>query len=137
MSRHIDLIRGELVESFPQPMLPGLLYVSVAYGTCGHLCCCGCGEEVVTPLSPARWAITYDGESVSLRPSVGNWGLACRSHYWIRNGRVQWSRGFTQKKINSNRARDVVALHNLAEMPRAAPDIGEHRPRLRRFLRRH
>ncbi|MDH2356437.1 DUF6527 family protein [Bradyrhizobium sp. SSUT112] len=23
-----------------------------------HLCCCGCGREVVTPLTPAQWRLT-------------------------------------------------------------------------------
>ncbi|MDH2348718.1 DUF6527 family protein [Bradyrhizobium sp. SSUT77] len=23
-----------------------------------HLCCCGCGREVVTPLAPAQWRLT-------------------------------------------------------------------------------
>lgn len=136
MSCRLDAIRGELVESFPQPMQPGILYVSIPYGTCGHLCCCGCGEEVVTPLSPARWAITYDGESVSLRPSIGNWGLACRSHYWIRSGRVQWSREFNKKEISTNRAQDTAALHNLVQSPSAPPDIVKPQPLFRRLFRR-
>ncbi|WP_346656932.1 DUF6527 family protein [Streptomyces sp. F001] len=84
----------------------GLLYVSIPYRTCGHLCCCGCGHEVVTPLSPAQWSITYDGENVSLTPSIGNWALPCRSHYWIHDGRVRWSRRYSAAEIAQNRDRD-------------------------------
>ncbi len=135
MSRRVNAIRGELVESFPQPMLPGVLYTSIAYNTCGHLCCCGCEEEVMTPLSPARWSITYDGENVSLRPSIGNWGLPCRSHYWIRNGRVQWSREFTPKEIAVNRARDRAALHERVE-PSPPTNNESRQPFLRRLLKR-
>ncbi|MFC8536700.1 DUF6527 family protein [Streptomyces sp. NPDC057249] len=63
--------------------------MSISYRTCGHLCCCGCGNEVITPLSPTQWSLTYDGESASLAPSVGNWALRCQSLYWIRHGENQ------------------------------------------------
>jgi hypothetical protein len=61
----------------------GVLYVSPGYATVTHLCCCGCGAEVVTPLSPTDWKLTFDGVAISLSPSVGNWSLPCRSHYFI------------------------------------------------------
>lgn len=62
----IHMLEPEFAASFPQPMNPGVLYVSIPYLICGHLCCCGCGEEVITPLSPAQWSLTYNGDSVSL-----------------------------------------------------------------------
>ena len=43
--------------------------------TSAHSCCCGCGEEVVAPLTPTDWKMTFDGETTSLRPSIGNWTL--------------------------------------------------------------
>ncbi|WP_432887794.1 DUF6527 family protein [Kribbella sp. CA-245084] len=89
----------EFVESLPQPLKEGVLYISVEFRTCGHLCCCGCSEEVITPLSPAQWSITYDGEQISLNPSVGNWSIPCRSHYWIRKGRVIWARSYSLREI--------------------------------------
>lgn len=79
----------ECVESFPTPMEPGVLYVSLPYSTAGHICPCGCGREVVTKLSPARYKIIFDGE-VSLRPSVAATGLPCNSHYFITRGEVDW-----------------------------------------------
>jgi Family of unknown function (DUF6527) len=33
----------------------------------------------------------FDGRSISLDPSIGNWGFQCRSHYWIKNNRVVWA----------------------------------------------
>ena len=77
------------VESFPTPMEPGVLYVSLTYSTAGHICPSGCGREVVTKLSPARYRIIFDGE-VSLRPSVAATGLPCNSHYFITRGAVDW-----------------------------------------------
>jgi hypothetical protein len=42
---------------------------------------CGCGKKVVLPLHPTHGKLTYDGETVSLSPSVGNWSFPCESHY--------------------------------------------------------
>ncbi|MGN5478201.1 DUF6527 family protein [Cupriavidus basilensis] len=39
--------------------------------------------QVVTPFTPTDWRMTYDGATVSLHPSVGNWNQRCRSHYVI------------------------------------------------------
>jgi hypothetical protein len=106
----IDHLAPQFVETIPPVIEPGVLYISITYKTCGHLCCCGCGEEVFTPLSRAQWALTYDGESVSLAPSVGNWSLRCQSHYVISRGQVQWARKFAPRAIADNRASDQRAL---------------------------
>lgn len=58
------------------------------YATSAHSCCCGCGEEVITPFTPTDWKITFDGKTNSLRPSIGNRALKCRSHYVIDRGKV-------------------------------------------------
>ncbi|MER7721973.1 DUF6527 family protein [Streptomyces flaveolus] len=112
-------------------MEAGTLYISIPYSTCGHLCCCGCGHEVVTPLSPAQWCLTYNGENISLTPSIGNWSLPCQSHYWIRDGRVRWSRHYSRTEIAQNQDRDRRLLDGR--------DRGEPQPRrwarLRRCLR--
>ena len=70
------------------------------FGTVVHRCACGCGEEVVTPLGPGEWRLTYDGRTVSLAPSIGNWSFACRSHYWIDEGNVRWARGFSAVEVD-------------------------------------
>lgn len=74
----------------PERLDPATLYVSVAHATAVHLCACGCGSEVVTPISPDGWILGWDGDSVSLSPSVGSANLACASHYFIRSGHVVW-----------------------------------------------
>lgn len=103
-------LRPEFVTSFPTPMENGVMYVSVEYNSCGHLCACGCGREVITPLSPAQWKVTYDGDNVSIRPSIGNWSLPCRSHYVVDRGRVRWARDFTEHEVARNRLRDRALL---------------------------
>ncbi|MDE2717841.1 MAG: DUF6527 family protein [Chloroflexota bacterium] len=71
-----------------------------------HLCCCGCGNQVITPFDPDEWQLMYDGKTISLEPSIGNRSLPCRSHYWIRHNRVRWLPNFsTQKRELSAPAR--------------------------------
>jgi hypothetical protein len=81
----------EFVDVIPDRLRDGVVYVSIGCATALHLCCCGCGLEVVTPLSPADWSVSFDGETISLRPSIGNWRFPCRSHYWIERDRVLWT----------------------------------------------
>jgi uncharacterized protein DUF6527 len=95
----------EFVETFPTPLQPGVLYISASYSTAAHLCCCGCRREVITPLSPAQWVVTFDGE-VSLRPSIGNWALPCRSHYVIHRGQIRWAQSYSDAEIKQNREDD-------------------------------
>ena len=96
-------VRHEFVEHIPDELDDGVLYVSIRFGTVVHRCACGCGQEVVTPLGPAEWRLTYDGRSVSLAPSIGNWSFSCQSHYWIEGGRVRWARGFSEDEVGQVR----------------------------------
>lgn len=73
----------------PGDLEHGSLYISLEYSTAAHLCACGCGAKVVTPLAIDGWTLTFDG-SATLRPSVGNGQLSCRSHYLITRGAVEW-----------------------------------------------
>lgn len=59
----------------------------------GFRCPCGCRriiELLVVPEAKPRWDITCDVDGhPSLYPSV--WlQTGCRSHFWLRNGRVFW-----------------------------------------------
>jgi hypothetical protein len=99
-------IEHEFVEFIPDELSDGKVYISVEYATAAHKCFCGCGTKVVTPIHPAGWQLTYDGDTVSFRPSIGNWGFSCRSHYWIRKNRVVWSYQMTEEQIDPGRRRD-------------------------------
>jgi hypothetical protein len=94
------------VEFIPEVLDEGVLYVSVTYTTVLHKCACGCGIEVVTPLSPTFWRMTFDGETISLYPSIGNWNFPCRSHYWVDRSRVRWARLWTDEEIEEARRED-------------------------------
>lgn len=94
----------EFVELVPSELRHGVLYVSMDYATVVHACACGCGNKVVTPLTPTDWVLMFDGEGVSLEPSVGNWSFPCRSHYWIQRSRVRWARRWSDAEIKRGRA---------------------------------
>jgi hypothetical protein len=96
----------EFVEFIPDVIEDGKIYVSIVYATVVHKCACGCGKEVVTPLSPTDWKLIFDGKTVSLDPSIGNWGFPCRSHYWIGNNRAVWAEDWSQARVDANRAHD-------------------------------
>jgi hypothetical protein len=102
----LHTIKHEFVEFVPEHLEPGIVYVSVQYKTMAHLCCCGCGKKVVTPISPTGWQLTFNGRTVSIAPSVGNWNLDCQSHYVISNGRVQWAARWSKDMIAAGFARD-------------------------------
>lgn len=108
MMRHKQL-EHRFVEVIPESLTPGVLYVAMDYGIATHSCCCGCGEEIVTPLTPTDWAMTYDGETVSLWPSVGSWTLPCRSHYIIRRGKVVEAEPWSQDRIENAHRREKEA----------------------------
>lgn len=99
-------LEPRFVEYIPEKLQAGILYVSMTYATAAHACCCGCGMEVVTPLAPTDWKLTFDGETVSLRPSIGNWNLPCRSHYVIDRGSVVEAEPWSDRQVAAERARD-------------------------------
>ena len=96
-------LRLELTETIPEDIEEGVLYVTFKYWTTAHKCACGCGQKVVLRLSPKHWSITLNGEAVSMYPSVGNWQLPCRSHYWIEEGRIIHASRWSDKQIIRNR----------------------------------
>lgn len=98
--------RPQFVESVPETLEAGVLYVSMGLASAIHLCACGCEQEVITPLSPTDWKLCFDGENVSLDPSIGNWGFRCRSHYWIRGGAIRWSTSWSEREIEAGRVHD-------------------------------
>lgn len=99
-------IEHEFVEYVPSELAEGILFVSIPYATAVHRCACGCGNKVVTPITPADWQLLFDGDTVSLAPSIGNWGFPCRSHYWIKRDVVRWSDAWSDEQVAAGRQRD-------------------------------
>lgn len=103
----------QFVDYLPDRLEPGVLYISERFRTCSHLCCCGCGDEVVTPLSAAEWKLTQQGELVSLWPSVGNWDYDCQSHYVIERNQVRWARRMSTGDIARVKQCDTADLQRM------------------------
>jgi hypothetical protein len=104
----MKILTHKFVENIPEVLEDDIIYVSISYETVVHKCCCGCGNEVVTPLSPAGWSLIFNGESISLKPSIGNWSFKCHSHYWIRNNKVHWSDNFSEDHIKEVQRQDLL-----------------------------
>jgi len=99
-------MKHKFVEFIPKQKEDGILYISLEYSTVVHKCACGCGLDVITPISPHDWKIIYNGETITLHPSIGNWSYKCRSHYWIKNNNVVWANDFSDEQIKAIREAD-------------------------------
>ena len=100
-------IEHRFVRAVPERLDAGVLYLSLDYVTTSHLCACGCGAEVVLPLHPTKWRMSFDGSTVSMSPSIGSRTLPCRSHYFITNGRIVWAKRMTADEFDGALARDL------------------------------
>lgn len=87
----------------PHELEAGVLYVSQEFDVAVHLCACGCGVKIRTPLGPTEWKVVKTPRGLSLSPSVGNWQQPCQSHYWITRGDVSWSDKWTPEQIAAGR----------------------------------
>jgi len=66
------------VQYMPKELKPGVLYLSEEFDIAMHLCACGCGSKVKTPLGPTEWSVaeTKPGQVSGLQ--FGNWQLPCK-----------------------------------------------------------
>lgn len=103
------MVQHRFVEFMPTVLEQGILYISIEYCTATHLCVCGCGNKVVTPISPTSWQLSFDGKTVSLYPSIGNWNFECQSHYWINSNKIEHAGKCSRKQILDGRSRDEKA----------------------------
>lgn len=110
-------VKLQRVHFMPKELSPGVLYVSEEFGAAAHLCACGCGAKIRTPLSPTEWAIEDTSCGPTLHPSVGNWQQACQSHYWIYRGRVIWAAKWTPEQIAAGRHDEEKRRHAYYDTP--------------------
>ncbi|UFH58341.1 DUF6527 family protein [Sulfurovum mangrovi] len=103
MKKDNQHISFEFVETIPRQIEENVLYISIEFETATHLCACGCKEKVVTPLAPSGWSLIYNGTTVSLNPSIGNWSLKCQSHYFIKKNKIIWASQWNDEQIKATR----------------------------------
>lgn len=128
----IETIEPEFVEFVPSALQSGVLYVSRKYHTASHLCCCGCGSKIVTPLNPSGWKLSSKHGKISLYPSIGNWSLPCKSHYWIRANKTEWAPRWSQHQIDAGRLSDRLAQEHHFD---ASPNMPLRPSLWQKFLR--
>lgn len=85
------------VEEPPENLKPNTLYIVKDGKEPDSLifnCPCGCGNRIELNLLPdcsPRWVLKIKRKKISISPSV--WATrGCRSHFWIRDGKVEWFR---------------------------------------------
>lgn len=85
------------VGELPDILKRGSLYLigDGAPWSAALLCPCGCRDVIQLSLldgDPPRWRLSLDGDGLpTLVPSVRR-TQGCRSHFFLRRGRVVWSR---------------------------------------------
>lgn len=89
--KRLNELEPVFVEFVPHQLEAGKLYISERFGTTSHLCPCGCQELVVMPINKEHgWNMTKKDGKITLRPSVGNFELPCKSHYYITENKIEW-----------------------------------------------
>jgi hypothetical protein len=83
------------VETVPEPLERGVVYISDKYALAIHLCAGGCDSEVVMKTAPMFdgdghfWTMTRVGDTVTFSPSILQGG--CNHHYFIEANQVRWA----------------------------------------------
>ena len=125
----VDRFRPAFVSDIPDDLDEGVLYLALDYDAMVHLCACGCGSEISTPISPTDWKIAWDGVGITLRPSVGNGSLRCRTHYIIDAGKVRWYPRMTDLDVAAERLRTARAKNiPPTDVAQPSPALGKPRP---------
>ncbi len=132
----LERLDHRFVDRIPADLEPGVLYITMEYATAVHSCACGCGARVVTPFTPKDWELRFDGETVPLSPSIGNWSFACQSHYWIRWNRIEWAPRWSAAQIGRARELARAASNSILATPLASSDKKPATGRLVKLLKR-
>ena len=89
MGTRRDSYETVFVNKIPDKLEEGILYVSRQYDYTVHKCMCGCGQIVGIPLEKGQWQWCSTG-NISFVRSVANMYQDCKSHYFLKNGKVVW-----------------------------------------------
>lgn len=99
----LSKIKLRHVHYIPKDLESGILYVARDFDAVAHLCPCGCGSKIRTPLGPTEWFLEETAAGPTLTPSIGNWQQTCQSHYWIHEGKIIWSSQWAHEEIVAGR----------------------------------
>lgn len=90
--------RYQVVERIPEQLRPGVVYHSEEFELAALLCACGCGHRIVL-LVPDSHQITSRDGLATIRPSIGVFDAACKSHFHIIAGQVHWLPAFNNAQV--------------------------------------
>lgn len=88
------------VERTPDLLAAGVVYHNEDFGLAALLCPCGCGHRVML-LVPDSHQISSENGLVTVNPSISVCDAACRSHFFITAGEVEWLPAFTAARAKS------------------------------------
>lgn len=111
----------KLIDHLPIHLEEGVLYVSEEFEIAGHLCPCGCGSKIITPLGVNEWTFSVYNGKPTLKPSIGNWQLPCQSHYWIDGGKILWSYKWSEDEIKAGQLAEELQRKEYYEKRVQAP----------------
>jgi hypothetical protein len=97
----------EAVERIPAVLRPNVVYHSDEFELAALLCACGCGHRI-TLLVPDSHRVKSEGGLATIRPSIGVCDAACKSHYVITAGEVEWLPAFTTIQAQSLMQRQIA-----------------------------
>lgn len=86
----IHQTQPKYVDTIPEILEPGIIYISEKFKVAIHLCACGCGRQTVTPFN--QWNLKELNGNITLRPSIGNFSgeKPYHAHYYITNNKIEW-----------------------------------------------
>jgi len=87
-------------------------------------------NEIITPITSTEWTLSDSANFPTLYPSIGNWQLPCRSHYWIKNGNVIWAEDWSEEQIEEGRV--IEENKRISFYENLKPDL-LHKPILRKL----
>ena len=133
MLKKIEL---QKVDYIPKELSFGILYVAEEFGAAAHLCACGCGAKIRTPLGPTEWMMEETNDGPTLRPSVGNWQQKCQSHYFIRRGMILWAGRWSDEQISAGRKAEEMRreLYYKSLQPERSSGFWRFRAWVKRWL---
>lgn len=121
------MLRIERVERIPDALAAEVVYVSEEYEMAALRCPCGCGHRVLLLLGDGHTVSEINGWA-EVSPSIGVWDAPCKSHFFVREGKVIWATPYSQAAI------DHQMLQQLRRHEDATPVVRAWYVRLVRWI---
>lgn len=105
-------------DRIPKQLSEGVVYHNPEFEIGAMLCACGCGVRIDL-LVPDSHQIKSDNGLATITPSILVCAGACRSHYFITAGLVEWANEFTPAQASALMRRQI-ARHAMRDKVRVS-----------------